>query len=206
MDKGDHERDENLTRAGVEEGSDWRRFAKKHWGVIPVFAVACVLVFAGAIYVLWWFVGSAQSTGLVPSSLGLWTMGNLVTFILYVIFWELLLIGIPVVIGAAIAWQWWRRLPDGERRGYRFFGGRSRRTSGSGGVSLLLFIAFCIKVYIDGNWNVPIASFSLNYVVGSMITILIWIAVIFGIPAAIAATWWIRREMKKPLPSASVPA
>jgi len=61
-----------------------------------------------------------------------------------------------------------------------------------------LFIAFAIKVYVDGNWNVPIASYSLNYVVTSMITILAWVAVIFGIPLAIGLTWWIHHEMKKP--------
>jgi hypothetical protein len=74
----------------------------------------------------------------------------------------------------------------------------SRATSqGGGGVSLLLFIAFCIKVYVDGNWNVAIATWTLNYVVYSMLWILIWILIIFGIPATIAAIWWIRREVKK---------
>lgn len=197
MDKGNHEGDENLTEVGLEEGSDRTRFVKEHWGAIVVFASACVLAVIGAVYVFLWFVGNAQSTGMVPASLGLWTMGNLVTFILYGIFWEILLIGVPVVVGAVIGWQWWKRLPDKERRGYHF-GRGSRRTGGSGGVPLLFFIAFCIKVYLDGKWSVPIANWTLDYVVGSMITILIWFAVIFGIPAAIAATWWIRRETKKP--------
>jgi len=181
----------------AEGGSDWKRFMRRHWGIVALFAVAFILVLAGVVYVFWWFVGNAQSAGLVPSSLGLWTMGNLLTFILNAIFWELLFIGIPVVIGALIGWQWWRRLPDEERKGYHF-GKRSRKTDGSGGISLLFFIAFCIKVYIDGNWNVPIATWTLNYIVGSMITILIWAAVIFGIPIAIGAAWWIRREMRKP--------
>ncbi len=125
-------------------------------------------------------------------------MNNLVTFILYAIFWELLLIGIPVAIGALVAWQWWRRLPYEERSSYHFFGKGPRRSGGSGGVSLLFFIAFCIKVYIDGNWNVPIASWTLDYVVNSLVLILVWIAIILGIPAVIGLTWWIRREIKKP--------
>ena len=157
-----------------------------------------MVAFIGGVYVFLWFTGNAQSTGLVPSSLGLWSMHDLVWFIVYAVFWELLLIGIPAGIGAVIGWLWWKRLPDEERRGYRFSGRRAKSTGGSGGVSLLLFIAFCIKVYVDGKWRVPIASFSVNYVVGSMVTILIWVAVIFGIPAAIAATWWVRREMMKP--------
>lgn len=182
---------------GGEEASDGRKFMRKHWRAVAIFVVACALALAGAVYVFLWFVKNAQSTGLVPSSLGLWTMANCVTFILHTIFWELLAIGIPVAIGAVAAWLWWRRLPDEERRGYRFFGRRSRATGGSGGLSFLFFIAFCIKVYLDGNWNVAIATWTLNYVVDSMVLILEWVLVIFGIPIAIAMVWWIRHEAKK---------
>jgi hypothetical protein len=179
-----------------EEPSDWRSFMSKHWKAVGIFVVAGVLALAGAVYVFLWFVKNAQSTGLVPATLGLWTMANLVTFILNAIFWELLLIGIPVVIGGVVGWLWWRKLPDEEMRGYRSLGRRSRRTGGSGGFSLLFFIAFCIKVYLDGNWNVAIATWSLDYVVGSMVLIIEWVVVIFAIPAAIGIIWWIRHETK----------
>jgi hypothetical protein len=178
------------------EGSLWRRFVKKHWGIVVVFGVAAIVAFVGVVYVFLWFVGNAQSSGLVPSSLGLWTMRNLVDFILHTIFWELLFIGIAVAVFGLIGWQWWRRLPAEERWDYRF-GRRSRRTKGGGGASLFFFIAFCIKVYADGNWNVPIATFTLNYVVDSFVLILAVTAIIVGIPGAIAGTWWIRREMRK---------
>ena len=177
--------------------SDWRDFARRHWGAVAIFAVAGVMAIAWAVYIFWWFTGSAVSSGLVPSLLGLWTMGNLVNFIIYSVLWELLLVGVPVTVAAIAGWMWWRRLPHEERAGYHW-GGRSRSAGSGGGVSFLLFIAFAIKVYVDGNWNVPIASYSLNYVVTSMITILEWVAVIFGIPLAIGLTWWIHHEMKKP--------
>lgn len=170
---------------------------RRHWNAVAIFVVAGALAVAGAVYVFLWFVGSAQSSGMVPRTLGLWTMANLVTFILYSVFWELLLVGLPVAIGAVAAWLWWRRLPVEERMGYRF-GGGSRSTGGGGGFSLLFFIAFCIKVFIDGKWNVALASFTVDYVVGSVVTILVWTLVIFGIPAAIALAWWIRRETKRP--------
>ena len=60
--------------------------------------------------------------GLVPATLGLWSMANIISFILNAIFWELVLIGIPVVIGAILGWQWWKRLPDEEKKEYHFFG------------------------------------------------------------------------------------
>jgi hypothetical protein len=182
--------------AGVENGSDWKKFLGKHWSIVALFAVAGILLFVGAIYVCLWFVGDAQSTGLVPSTLGLWTMGHIVTFILHLIFWELIFIGVPTIVGAVAGWQWWSRLPVEEKKEYHFFGKRSR-TTGGGGVSALLMIAFAIKVYIDGNWNVAISTWTLDYVVGSMITILIWMAVIFGIPISIAIVLWMRHEMHK---------
>jgi hypothetical protein len=61
----------------------------------------------------------------------------------------------------------------------------------------LFFVAFCIKVFVDGNWNVAFATWTLDYVVYSMLWILIWILIIFGIPVAIGVIWWIRHEMKK---------
>jgi hypothetical protein len=181
---------------GVEKDSDWKNFIRKHWGIVAVFATAVALAVAGAVYVFWWFTGNAQSTGLVPSTLNLWTMGNVVMFILHLIFWELVLIGIPVAVGAVLGWQWWKRLPAEEKE-YHLFGKRSRSRNAGGAISPLLFIAFAIKVYVDGNWNVAISTWTLNYVVDSMITILIWIVAIFAIPATIGIIWWIRHELNK---------
>ena len=181
----------------VEKTSEGKKFLRRHSNIVAVAVVAGILAVIGAIYVFLWFVGNAQSTGLVPSTLGLWTMGNTVGFILYAIFWELLLIGIPVAIGAVIGWQWWKRLPEEEKREYHFFGKLSKSRGAGGAISPLLFIAFAIKVYVDGNWNVAIATWKLDYVVGSMITILAWIVGIFAIPAAIGIIWWIRHEMNK---------
>src|SRR5437660_8405149 len=95
-------------------------------------------------------------------------MGNLVSFILDAIFWELLLVGIPVVVAVVGGWLLWKRLSDEEMRGYRLFRKRSRTTRGGGGVSMFFFIAFAINVDLDGNWDVPILNCTLNYVVGAM--------------------------------------
>ena len=179
-----------------DSGSEWKGFMRRHWGAIVTFAAAVVLAGAGAIYVFWWFVQQAQSSGLVPSGLGLWTMGNLIDFILYAIFWELLLVGVPVIVGVVIAWRWWRRLPSEERTGYHW--GRSARKRGtSGGFGFFFFVLFAIKVWFDGNWNIPVSTFTLNYVVGSIIEIFVLLAVVIGIPSVIFGTWWVRREMRK---------
>ena len=121
-------------------------------------------------------------------------------YILNLIFWELVLIGIPAAVGAVIGWQWWKRLPAEEKKEYHLFGRGSRSRNAGGAISPLLFIAFAIKVYVDGNWNVPFNSstiWTLDYVVGSLVTILLWMAAIFAIPAIIGLLWWIRRELNK---------
>jgi hypothetical protein len=182
---------------GVEKGSDWGKFIRKHWKIFAVFVAAAILAFAGAVYVFVWFVGNAQSTGLVPATLGLWTMGNTVSFILHLIFWELIFIGVPAIIGAVVGWQWWKRLPEQEKREYHLSGKSSRSSRAGGAISPLLFIAFAIKVYVDGNWNVAISTYTVDYVVGSMIAILVWIVAIAAIPATIGFIWWIHHEMNK---------
>ncbi len=180
-----------------EKGSDWKIFLRKHWTIVALFVVVGILAFIGAIYVYLWFVREAQTIGLVPTILGQWTMNHVLMFIVHLIFWEFLFIGIPVIIAAAAGWLWWRKLPIDEKKEYHFMGKRSRSTGGGGGVSFLFFIAFCIKVFVDGNWNVAIASWTLDYVVGSMITILVWTVVIFGIPAAVIGILWLSHEIKK---------
>jgi len=185
----------NLTMQTEAEGSQWSKFLRKHWPAFAAFVAAAILAFVGAVYVFVWFTGNAQSTGLVPATLGMWAMGNIVAFILHALFWELVLIGIPVAIGAVAAWQWWRRLPETEKSNLSWK--RSRSSRAGGAISPLLFIAFALKVYVDGNWNVAISTYTLDYVVGSMVTILLWIVAIFAIPATIGLIWWIRHEINK---------
>jgi len=165
--------------------------------MLVLFVVGVVLAAIGAIYVFLWFVGDAQSTGMVPTSLGQWTMGHMVTFTLHLILWEVLFIGVPVIIAAVAGWLWWKKLPEEEKKEYHFFSKRSRTTSGGGGISLLFTIAFCIKVLIDGNWNVAFATWTFDYLVNSMLTVLIWMLIIFGIPIVLGLIWWINHEMKK---------
>jgi len=181
-----------------ENGSEgWKKFLRKHWNMLALFVIGAVLASIGAVYVFLWFVGEAQSTSMVPATLGLWTMGILVTFVLHAIFWELLLVGVPIALAAGAGWLWWRRIPSDEKKEYNFFGKRSRTTSESGGISFLFFVAFCIKVFIDGNWNVAFGTWTVDYVVYSMFWILVWVLVIFGIPIAIGVIWWILHKMRQ---------
>jgi len=189
-----------MAETGSENGSEiWKKFLRKHWNMVVLFVVGAILVSIGAILVYLWYVGYAQLTSLIPATLGLWTMGYLVTFLLHVILLPFLLIGVPIILAAVvILWLWWKKLPDEEKKEYKrahFFSGK--KSGGGGSISLLVFIAFCIKVYIDGNWNVAFATWTFDYLVYSYLSVLIWGLIIFGIPMVLGVIWWIRHEMKK---------
>lgn len=182
------------------EDKIWKTFLRRHWKISIVFLIAIIAVIIGAILVFLWFAGDAQATGLVPATLDLWTMGYLITFLLYLLLWEFLLVVIPViVVVAAVYFLWWRRLPEWEREEYKrenlFFGRSSRRSNAGNGITFLVNVLFVLKVYIDGNWNVPFADWTFDYLVESYVFALVLVLVIFGIPAILGVTWWVRREM-----------
>lgn len=179
----------------------WIKFLSKHWKMFILFIIVAVLSFVGAVYVYLWLVEEAQLTGFVPTTLGLWTMGHFITFILHLIFWEIIYIGIPLILViVAIIFLWWKKLPVDEREEYKsknLFGKNSKSTQGGEGISFLVFIAFIIKIYLDGNWNLAFADWTFDYLVYSCLWALIWILIIFGIPIVIGATLWIIYEMRK---------
>jgi hypothetical protein len=179
----------------------WKIFLKRHWKMFTLFVIACLIAIAGAIFIFIWFVGDAQATGLVPTTLDLWTVSYVITFLLHMIFWELVLIGIPALIVAALAYSlWWKKLPTEERMEYRrghLFGKRSHRTDGGGAFSFIINLGFIFKVYLDGNWDTPFAEWTFDYLIFSYLTVLLWIAIIVGIPLAIGITFWLRYEIKK---------
>jgi hypothetical protein len=180
------------------ESEAWKKFLKKHCNMFVAFIVGVILAAIGAILVFLWFVENAQSTGMVPATLDLWTVGHMVTFTLHLILWEVLLVGVPIIVVAVGGWLWWRKIPEEERKEYHFFGKGSKATGGGGGgISCLFYILFFVKVWLDGNWNVAFATWTFDYLVNSCITVLVWISIIFGIPIALGAIWWIRHEMKK---------
>ena len=177
----------------MQTEANWRGFIKRHWSAFAVITVAAAFAAAAAIYLFVWFTANAQTTGLVPMALNLWSMSSVVTYLVYTAIWELAVVGIPVALAAIAAWQWWKRIPETEKAPLQT-GRHSKSRRAGGAISPLLFIAFAIKVYIDGNWTQPIASWNLDYVVGSMVTILLWTVAIFAVPAIIGITWWLRRK------------
>jgi hypothetical protein len=186
-----------MLETGSTNGSEGRKeFFRHHWRIFSLFIVGAILASVGVVLVFLWYIGDAQSVGRVPTTLGLWTMGNLVAFLINLIFWEVLLIGIPVILAIVVVWQWWKKLPSEEKKEYRLFGAGSRASRGGNAISLLVLIAFCIKIFLDGNWNLAFSAWTFDYLVYSMLTALIWVLIVIGIPIAFGIIWWINHERR----------
>ncbi len=186
----------------VDDGQKiWIKFLRKHWKMFVLFIAMAVFAIIGAIYVFLWVVSEAQLNGLVPATLNLWSVGHIVTFLLHIIFWEIIFIAIPVIVAVALIWRlWWKRLPDDERKEYKdkhLFGKRSKRSDGGSAVTFFINIIFILKVYFDGNWTKPIANWTFDYLIYSYLWAIILIIAIVGIPMAIGGSLWIWYEIKK---------
>ncbi|MFW9794564.1 MAG: hypothetical protein ACFFEE_09700, partial [Candidatus Thorarchaeota archaeon] len=169
-----------------------KRFLKKHWRMIlPMIVLAAVAVIA-AVFVFTWFVAIAQDNALVPDTLGLWSVGHVITFILHLIFWELILVGSWVlVIFLIIIIRWYMKLPEEEREGWPK---RGRREEGDA-FGFLVGITWLIVVWLDGNWNLAFESWTFNDWVYSFLAALMWDLIIFGIPILLAFLYWMRKEV-----------
>ena len=140
----------------------WIQFIKRHLSMFILWIVIAIGTVAGMIYVFFWFVDDAQVTGLVPEILGAWSMKHMIDFLVNLLFWEIILIGIPLIIIVVLLYLlWWKKLPYGELKEYRehkLFGKSSRTKDSGTGITLLINLGFAIKVYLDGNWNKAFAE------------------------------------------------
>jgi hypothetical protein len=172
-----------------------KRFLKRHWKMTIVFAVVFASAVIAALLVFLWVVADAQATSLVPALLGQWTVGYVITFILHVIFWELVLVvSWVLVVVAAIYFLWYKQLPEEEQD----ITGRKRGKSEEGGAfGFFITIVWLIIIWIDDRWNLALEDWTLNDWVYSWMAAVFWVFLIIGIPVAIYFFWWIGKEMKE---------
>jgi len=170
-----------------------KRFLKRHWKMTIVFAVVFAGAVIGALLVFLWLVATAQTRGLVPAVLGQWSIGYVITFILHLIFWELVLVGswvFPLVL--VMIFRWYRILPEEEREGWP----RRGRREGSDAFGFLVGVTWLIVVWLDGRWNLAFESWTFTDLVYSWLSAVLWDLLILGVPIALYFIWWIRKEMK----------
>ena len=173
----------------------WKQFVRRHSGftllMIGGFAAAAL----AALFVFLWVVASAQASGLVPSVLGLWTVGYGLTFILSVILWELLLVATwATPVALAVFFLWYKKLPEEERREYEGTSRRRKAARGSGGISFFTWLVWLVIVWTYGRWNLAFQNWTFNQLVYSWIAAGLVVLLIVGIPGAIYLVWSFRKN------------
>jgi hypothetical protein len=179
------------TMGETSKGSDgefWMRKIQDHWKAFTVAVLGGVAVVAGALLVLFWFIETSPAGAKGTATIGEWTLAWMWEFIIFLILWELLLVGIPVGIAFGLGWFfWWKRLPAEEQAEFKGRW-RGRHTAEGGGLGFAMFIAYSIYMYIQGDFFTPFGDHHYSYWVFAWFRMLAWMLVIFGIPAAIILT------------------
>jgi hypothetical protein len=180
----------------------WKKFLKKHWEVVLAIGIGIIGAIIGGILVFLWRVGAAPAALGVPANIGDWTIGYTVTFILNVIWYEFLLVGLPVIAAIiVIVFVWWNQLPEEEKEELKEEPKKSRPrramtgASGGGIFGLLYQLTWLIVIWSRGYWNTAFSAWGFSAFVNTMLWALIWDLIIFGIPIAIIVILWVRHEV-----------
>ncbi len=180
---------------GEPSGEAWKTFVRRHGKMTLLMAGGIAAAAVAALSVFLWVVADAQATGLVPSGLGEWTVGYVLSFILNAILWELILVASWVIpIAVAAYFLWYKKLPYEERREYEGGPRRSRSAGENGGISFFIGLMWLVIVWIDGRWNLAFRDWTFNDWVYSWIAAGLVVLLIGGIPAMIFVIWSLRRN------------
>lgn len=177
-----------------EELSDeafWKGKLRKHWKTLVVMIVAVICVFVGALLVLIWFIETSPIGYQGAATFDQWKLDWVVGFIILIILWDLLFVGVPSVLFFGVGgYLWWRRLPEEEKQEFKDREKKSKKRKaqtwgGGGGFNFFMFIAYCIYIAVDGNYNTQFGDRSYTYWIASWFLTFMWILIIFGIPIGI---------------------
>ncbi len=181
-----------------KEQSDeaWKKFLKRHWKMATLMIGGIAAAAVVAFFVFLWVVADAQATRLVPEVVGEWTVGYVFTFILTVILWELIFVASWVIpMGIVIYTQWYRKIPEKERKEYERKPRHRKTAGGSSGISCLVSLIWLIIVWIDGRWNLAFQKWTFDDWIYSWIAACLWVLLIVGIPALIYLMWSLKKNV-----------
>jgi hypothetical protein len=180
---------------GMGGDGAWKEFVRRHakFTVLMVGGVAATALAALSVFL--WVVANVQASGLVPSVLGQWTVGHVLTFILNVILWELLLVASWVLpLAVIVFFRWFKNLPDEEWRGYRGARQRRRAAGGGGGISFFTGLVWFVIVWAEAKWTLALKDWTFNDLVYSWIAAGLVVFLVIGIPATIYVVWSLRKK------------
>jgi zinc transporter ZupT len=176
-----------------EELSDeiyWKNAIKKHMTALIVAIIAGVCLFIGAVLVMFWFINTSPIGLQGAATFDQWSLDWIVGFLILIILWELLFVGIPAGLFFGVGgYIFWKNLPEEEKQEHKAREKknkhRKRNASSGGGFSFFVFIAYCITMGIRGDYYVAFGSHKYSYWVLYWFLTIMWIFIIFGVPICI---------------------
>ena len=192
---------ENKTDEDKSDEEFIKSFLSKHWKAALIAIIGGIGVFIAGIIVVLWFI---DYSGYGGTPLGSWTMSGIFDFLLNLILWEFMLVGIAAIaVALVVGLHWWKNLPDEEQEEIMDRPKRKETQKnivyGSSGsvITFFTFLAFCIIVYLDGNWSVALGTLPFSYFVYSWLWAFVWVLIIIGIPIGVVLLLWLRRIVEK---------
>lgn len=168
----------------------WKDKIKEHWLAFTLCIIGGICCVIGAVIVLIWFMETTPIGLYGEATFDQWSLNWMVGFIILLVLWELLFVGLPagLVFGLG-GWLWWSRLPLDERQEIKDFNNRGdkkrKHRNISGAFNIFLFISFCIYMIINGSYFAEFGSQPYSYWLYSYLQTIAWLLIIFGIPGAI---------------------
>ena len=168
----------------------WKNKIKEYWKVFLVMIIAGVCAVIGSILVLIWFIRTSPIGVYGTATLNDWRLDWVVGFIILIILWELLFVGVPSGLFFGLGgYLWWRRLPEEKKNEFRSREKkkthRAREAGGGGGFSFIMFIGYCLYHGIMGTYYTPFGNMSYTYWIYSFFLLFAWFLIVLGIPAGI---------------------
>ena len=174
----------------VSEEQFWKGIAKEYRTIIIIAIVAVIVLFIGALLVGYWFIQTSPLGGQGTWTFDEWTLNYLVGFMILIMLWELLFIGVPAGVFFGVGgYIWWSNLPQEKKQEFKDRekkkSHRKKNYGGGGGFSFFIFIAFCILIALKGKYNAQFGSESYSFWIYSWFEAFMWIFIYFGIPVII---------------------
>lgn len=172
----------------MSEAEFWKKHIKDHVWTLVIIIIAGAFVIAGFISVIIWIIETSPIGAYGDALIGDWSLDWMVGFMWITIGWELLLVGLPAAVFFCVGgYIWWKRLPEEEKAMYKARDKKhtAKKTGGSGGGGIFMFIAYIIYMGIQGNYYAPFSSQPYSYWVYSFFYLIMWIVIVLGIPAGI---------------------
>lgn len=178
----------------------WKKEIKKHWKALALCIAVIIILIIIAVNVLIWQIQTSPIGNYGTATFDQWSLDWIVRFVIVLILWELLFVGIPAVLMFGLGgYLWWQRLDDEEKSIIKTQDGNNHRKRNAGGsCGLLFFIAYCIYIAIDGNYFTAFGSLPYSYWIYAYLLTLGWLLIIFGIPLAVIGLLYLRYWLNKP--------